>query len=79
MAGQPTAQIGFFLTMTLDTEFHVEIPAIDTVHGFDISVTFLAGNLFSNVALMIKQHMLGQVIGLFPGCGCPGVVIAMFF
>jgi hypothetical protein len=56
---QPAIKVGIFLAMAFNTESHLELLALDAVHGPDFSVAFLAFNFFSDVALMIEQHMFG--------------------
>ena len=64
--------------VTVDTELHVEILSLDAIHGFHRSVALLAGDFLFDVPLVVKQHVLGQIVGLFPGCRGLGVVIAVF-
>ena len=59
MARQPAIEVGFFLAMAFYAESHLEINSFESVHGFDGTVAFLAGNFLFNVPLVIEYHMLG--------------------
>ena len=67
MARQPAIEVGLFFAMAFNAESHLELRAFDAIHGLDDPVTFLALNFFSDVALVIEQHMLGQIIYFYPG------------
>jgi hypothetical protein len=45
--------------MAFYAESHLELLAFDAVHGLDGPVTLLALNFFSDVALVIEQHVFG--------------------
>jgi ABC-type microcin C transport system permease subunit YejB len=53
--------------MAFYAESHLELLAFDSVHGLDDPVTLPALYLFSNVALVIKQHVFGQIVHFYPG------------
>jgi hypothetical protein len=55
--------------MALDTESHLETLSFEPVHSFYRTVTFLTGDLLSDVALVIEEGMLRNVIDLDPGSG----------
>jgi len=42
-------------------------------------MTFLTGDVFLNMPLVIEQYMFGQDIGLVPAYRCPGIEIRVFF
>ena len=44
---------------------------------FHLPVTLPAGNFAVDMALMVKQHMFGDIINFYPGRRCPGVEITM--
>jgi hypothetical protein len=67
VARQPAIEVGLFFAMAFNAESHFKALAFDSVHGFDGSVTLPAFNFFSNVALVIKQHVFGQIIYFYPG------------
>jgi hypothetical protein len=54
--------------MAFDAKPHVKMFSFDAIVGFHRPVAFLAENLFADVALVVKEHMFSQVIGLAPGC-----------
>ena len=77
VAGEPASQIRFALTVAFDTKLHVKILSSNTVHGFDSPMAFLAGNLFSDVTLVVEENVFCQVVGLLPWRRCPGVIVAV--
>ena len=78
MTRQPTPHIGVFPSMALDTFPHAPVLIGQPVQVLDLSVAFPTGNLGVDMALMIEQHMLGDIIQLDPGGRRLGVEIAVF-
>ena len=78
MTCQPAIQVGLFLLMAFDTESHLEIFTLKSIHLLNGAVAFLAGHLFFDVALVIKHDMLGQIIYLHPGRGRIRIEISVF-
>ena len=77
MARQPAADIGVAFAVAFQAEPHFKMLAFDPVHGLHPAVTGLALNLFSDVALVVKKHVLGHVIDFPPGGRRIGVKIFM--
>jgi hypothetical protein len=67
MARQPAIDIGLFFAMAFKAESHFKSFAFDAVHGSNDPVTLPAFYLFSDVPLVIKQHVLGQIVHFYPG------------
>jgi hypothetical protein len=65
--------------MTGNAEAHFEIHAFDPVHGFYFPMALGASNLLLNMPLVVKNHMLSQIIGLSPRRGCLRIEILMLF
>jgi hypothetical protein len=63
--------------MAIDALPHTPYFVRETLRIFHLSVTLPTGYLAVDMALMIKQYMLGHIIYFDPGCGCLGVKIAM--
>ncbi len=61
--------------MTCDTKTHLKIHAIDPVHGFHGPMALGATNLLFDMPFVIKEHVLGQIIGFSPRRGRPGIEI----
>jgi hypothetical protein len=61
--------------MTFDTKTHLKIHAFDPVHGFHGPMALGAGNLLFDVPFVVEHHVLSQIIGFSPGCGCPSIEI----
>ena len=78
MACQPAVQVGIFLSMTLDTLTHIPDFLGQALKVLHLSVTFGAGNFAVDVPLVIKQHVFGHIIKLYPGCWRIGVKILVF-
>jgi hypothetical protein len=76
---QPATQIHLFIPMALDAKLHEKVPAPDSIHIFYFTVAFFTFNLFFNVTLVVKNHMLGEIICLFPRCRGPRVEIPVLF
>ena len=68
MACQPAVEVGIFLPVTLDTFTHTPDFLRQTLRFPYLPVTFLTGDFFINMALVIKQHMFGNIIDFYPGC-----------
>ena len=79
MASQPTVQVGLLFFMTGNAEAHFEIHAFDPVHGFHFPMALGASNLLLNMPLVVKNHVLSQIIGLPPRRGCLRIEIFMLF
>jgi hypothetical protein len=78
MAGQPTAQVDFFLLVTVDAEPHFEMLTFDAILGLHLIVAGDAFDPETDMALMVEQNMLRQKVGFHPWRRCPGIVIAVF-
>jgi hypothetical protein len=66
MARQPAIQGYLSFPMTLNTESHFKPYALDSVHGFNLSVALTTGHAFSDVALVIEEDKLRDIIQLYP-------------
>ena len=78
VARQPAVHIRLFFFMTGDAKSHFKMYTFDSVHGFDCTVALLAGNFAVNVALVIEQHMLWNIVYFFPRCRGFRIVISVF-
>ena len=78
MACQPAVEVGVFLAVTLDALTHAPDFLRQTLRFPHLTVTFLTGNFFVYMALVIKQHVFGHIIDFYPGCGRIGVKIFVF-
>ena len=78
MAGQPAVQIGLLRAMAIDTETHLEMNALDPVHGLYRAMTLFAGNILLYVPFVIEEDMFGQVVDLTPRGRGVRVVIPVF-
>lgn len=78
MACQPAVEVGIFLPVTLDTLTHAPDFLRQALRFPHLTVTFLTGNFFINMALVIKQHVFGHIIDFYPGCGRTGIKIFVF-
>ena len=65
--------------MAVHTEPHLEAMTLEPVHFLDRTVTFLAGNFFPYVPLMIEQYMLRNVVYFLPRGGRLVVEIPVLF
>jgi len=54
--------------VTGDAKSHLKIDTLDSIHGLHRPVALLALNLTVDMALMIEQHVFGQVVDLPPRC-----------
>ncbi len=79
MACQPAVEICIFLLMTLDTLTHAPYFLRQPLKVLHLTVTFSTGNFAIDVALVIEQHMFGHIIYFYPGRGCIGVKVFVFF
>jgi len=78
MTGQPAIYVGLFFVMTRDAKAHLEIHVFEPVHGFHRTVTFLTGNLFFDMPLVIEKNMFRQIIDLSPRQRGPGIEIPVY-
>ena len=78
MARQPAVHIGAFFKMTRDTLIHVPGFMRQALKVLHLPVTFGAGNFTVNMALVIKQHVLGHIIDFYPGCWRIAVKVFVF-
>jgi hypothetical protein len=67
MACQPAVEVGIFLSVTLNTLTHIPDFLRQALKVLHLSVTFGTGNFAVNMALVIKQHVFGHIIDLYPG------------
>ena len=77
MTPQPAIQVGLLLPMALDAEAHLESLALEPIHLPDLAMARFAGDILQDMALMVEQHVLGQIEHLDPGRGGVGVEIIM--
>ena len=75
MTRKPAVHVCLFFLMTVDAESHPEMDSFDSVHALHDAVTLLTVNLLFDMSLVIKDHMLGQIVGLPPWRRRPCVVI----
>jgi hypothetical protein len=78
MACQPAVEVGIFLLVTRDALTHAPNFMRQTVKVLHLSMTFLTGNFAVNMTLVVKQHVFGYVIDLYPGRRGFGVKVFMF-
>jgi hypothetical protein len=78
VACQPAIQVGLLLTVTIDTETHLEMNALDPVHGLHRSMTLFAGNILLYVPFVIEDDVFGQIVDLTPRGRGVRVVILVF-
>jgi hypothetical protein len=78
MACQPAVEVGIFFSMTLDALTHAPNFLGQALKLLHLSVAFLTGDLAVNMALVIKQHVFGHIIDLYPGRWRLGVKILVF-
>ena len=78
MACQPAVEVGIFLPVTLDTLPHAPDFLRQTLRFPYLPVTFLTGDFFINVALVVEQHVFSHIIDFYPGCWRTGVKISVF-
>jgi hypothetical protein len=78
VARQPAVHIGAFFKMTRDTLIHVPGFMRQALKVLHLSVTFGAGNFAVDMALVIKQHVLGHIINFYPGRWCTAVKVFVF-
>jgi hypothetical protein len=79
VARQPAIDVDFAFAVAPYAKGHEKDLALDPVHVLDLAVALLAGDLFSDVALMVEQDVFGQVVRFFPWRGGAGIVIAVLF
>ena len=75
MTGQPAAEVGLLLPVTVDAESHQETVFLESVHGLHLAVALLAGQFLLNVSLMVEKDKLWNIVYLGPRCWSLGVVI----
>jgi hypothetical protein len=78
VARQPAIEVGIFLSVARNTLIHVPGLMRQTLQVLYLSVAFGAGNFAVDVPLVIKQHVFGHIIKLYPGCWRIGVKILVF-
>ena len=78
MACQPAVEVGIFYSVTLDTLTHAPNFLRQPLKRLHLAVTFLTGNFVVNMTLVIKQHVFGHIIDLYPGRWCIGVKVFVF-
>ena len=78
MACQPAVEVGIFYSVTLDALAHAPNFFGQPLNCLYLTVTFLTGNFVVNMTLVIKQHVFGHIIDLYPGRWCIGVKIFVF-
>jgi hypothetical protein len=75
VTGQPAAEVGLLLPVTVDAESHQETVFLESVHGLHLPVALLAGQFLLNVSLMVEKNKLWNVVYLDPRRWSLGVVI----
>ena len=75
MTGQPAAEVGLLLSVTVDTESHEETVFLESVHGLHLPVALLAGQFLLNMSLMVEKDKLWNIVYLNPRRWSLGVVI----
>jgi len=67
MACQPAINIDLFLVVAFQAHAHLPVFGRQAVHIFNLSVAFLTGDFFVNMALMVEQNVFRHVVYLDPG------------
>ena len=78
VACQPAIEVGIFLSVTFHALTHAPDLLRQALNFLYLTVTFLTGNFVVNVTLVVKQHVFGCVIDLYPGRRGFGVKVFMF-
>ena len=78
MARQPAVEVGIFLSVTLDALTHAPNFLWQALKLLYLAVAFLTGNFVVNMTLVIKQHVFGHIIDLYPGRWRIGVKVFVF-
>ena len=63
--------------MAIDALTHAPVFSRQSLGIFNLPVTFLAGYFAVYMTLVVKQHMFGHIVDLYPGCGRLCVEIPM--
>ena len=75
MTCQPAIQVCLLLLVAGNTKPHLKTHPLDPIHGLDFPVAFLAAHLLPDMSLVVKKHMLREVIDLSPWRGGTGIEI----
>ena len=67
MARQPAIDIGISFIVTFQTYPHAPVFERQAMQILNLPVTFLTGDIFVNMALVIEQHMFGHKVHFHPG------------
>ena len=78
MARQPAVHIGALFKMTRDTLIHVPDLRRQALKVLHLPVAFGTGDFAVNMALVIKQHMLGHIVEFYPRCWRIAVKVFVF-
>ena len=78
MACQPAVEVGIFLSMAQDAFLHVPNLLRQALEVLHLAMTLRTGDFAVNMTLVIKQHVLGHIIDLYPGRWRVGVKIFVF-
>jgi len=78
MACQPAVDVGIFLLVTLDALAHAPNFLRQPLNFLHLTVTFLTGNFAVDMTLVIKQHVFGHIIDLYPGRWRIGIKVFVF-
>jgi hypothetical protein len=78
MACQPAVDVGIFLLVTLDALAHAPNFLRQPLNFLYLTVTFLTGNFAVDMTLVIKQHVFGHIIDLYPGRWRIGIKVFVF-
>ena len=78
MARQPAIHVGTLFKMTGDTLFHVPNLLRQALEVLHLTMSLRAGDFAVNMALVIKQHVFGYIIKLYPGRRRIGVKVFVF-
>ena len=75
MTGQPAAEVGLLLSVTVDAESHQKTVFLESIHGLHLPVTLFAGQFLLNVSLMVEKDKLWNIVYLNPRRWSLGIVI----
>ena len=76
---EPAVKVGFLFPVAINAKSHLEAMTLEPVLGLHRAVALLTGNLLPNVALMIEQDVLREVVHPLPWSRRLGVEIPMLF
>ena len=77
MTCQPAIDVSILFIVTFQAHPHAPLFVGQSLNVLNLTVAFLAGNFTVDMALMIKQDMLGHIVDFFPRSRGLGVEILM--